>query len=389
MEKFINALLILLGILAMIFPNSFLAPTIAVMILSTAAIILRGKITYNYKILFFWLVLSVIFVFYMIGNTKYSSFFPELFFKYCISPFCWIVIGTYLKATFDYRKIIKLLSVISFFSLGSVIVLYALMSMGYISIVKLFFANPNIDTNKLGFTLHVYGTLIFFAINFKTITQLFPKFLVILYTLLFIITIFLSGRTALILTFLLGVFYYFIFNFLNIKKSVAISMFLMIFLFIGLAYNYRMVEDYFSIDLSQYIETNLNKVKESGGEERSQQTKEIIEAIKNYPYGTGFDEVFIIRDYVKRFNYEVLILATIMRFGILTFIIILASMVSIMGWNIRNLFKDRLENFWLLGFISILLSSFTNPYLESIAFQWMFFLPIVFMAKDNVKISFT
>lgn len=387
MEKFINVLLILLGILAMVFPNSFLAPTIAVMILSTAAIILRGKISYNYKILFFWLVLSVIFVFYMLGNTKYSSFFPELFFKYCVSPFCWIVIGTYLRATFDYKKIIKLLATISFFSLGSVIVLYALMSMGYISIVKLFFANPNIDTNKLGFTLHVYGTLIFFAINFKTITQLFPKFLVVLYTLLFIIIIFLSGRTALILTFLLGVFYYFIFNFLNIKKSVAISMFLMIFLFIGLAYNYRTVEDYFSVDLSQYIETNLNKVKESGGEERSQQTKEIVEAIKKYPYGTGFDEVFIIRDYAKRFNYEVLILATIMRFGIFTFIIILASLVSIIGWNIRNLFKDRPENFWLLGFISILLSSFTNPYLESIAFQWMFFLPIVFMAKDNVKIS--
>ncbi|WP_415328658.1 O-antigen polymerase [Chryseobacterium sp. MMS23-Vi53] len=388
MEKFINVLLIILGVLVMIFPNAFLNPTIVVMIVSTLAIIVRGKIHYNYKILLFWGVLSTIFTCYMLGNTKYSSFFPELFFKYCASPFCWIVIGTYLRSTFNYEKVIKLFATISFFSIGSVIVLYILMSFGYISIVKLFIANPNIDTNKLGFTLHVYGTLIFFAINFKTITQLFPKFLVVVYVLLFIVTIFLSGRTALIFTFVLGILYYFIFNFFNIKKSVAISMILMVFLFIGLLYNYKAIEDYFSIDLSRYIETNLNKVKESGGEERSQQTKQIIDAIIEYPYGTGFEEVFIIRDYTKRFNYEVLILATIMRFGIFTFIIILSSLISIVGWNIRNIFKDKSENFWLLGLISILLSSFTNPYLESIAFQWMFFLPIVFLAKNNVKISF-
>lgn len=388
MKTFINLLLMMLGILVMVFPNSFLAPTIALMLLSTAAIVLRGKINYNYKILLFWFILSSIFTVYMLGNTKFIDFFPELFYKYCISPLCWIIIATYLKSTFEQEKIVKLLITASFFSLISVIVLYFLMSIGYISIVKIFVANPNIDTNKLGFTLHVYGILIFFAINFKNVLQLFPKYLVIIYTLLFIIVIFLSGRTALIMNFVLGLLYFFIFNFFNIKKSVVISMILMVFLSIVLVYNYKIVEDYFSVDLSSYIERNLDKIKESGGEERSQQSKEIAEAIIEYPYGTGFEEVHIIRDYAKRFNYEVLILATIMRFGIFTFIIILASLISLIGSNVRNLFKDKLENFWMLGLIAILLSSFTNPYLEAIAFQWMFFLPIIFMSKNNVKISF-
>lgn len=387
MKTFINLLLIIFGVMVMVFPNSFLAPTIALMLLSATAIVIRGKIDYNYKILLFWFVLSCIFTVYMLGNTKFISFFPELFYKYCISPLCWIIIGSYLKSTFEQEKIIKLLITISFFSLLSVIVLYFLMSIGYISIVKIFFANPNIDTNKLGFTLHVYGILIFFAINFKTVIQLFPKYLVILYSLLFIIVLFLSGRTALIMNFVLGLLYFFVFNFFNIKKSVAVSMIVMVFLSFILVYNYKLIEDYFSVDLSGYIQRNVDKIKESGGEERNQQSKEIIEAIIEYPYGTGFEEVHIIRDYAKRFNYEVLILATIMRFGIFTFIIILASLIGLVGSNLRNLFKDRIENFWMLGLIAILLSSFTNPYLEAIAFQWMFFLPLIFMSK-NTKISF-
>lgn len=371
----------------MIFPNSFLAPTIGLMLLSTAAIVVRGKINYNYKILLFWFVLSSVFTVYMLGNTKFISFFPELFYKYCISPLCWIIIGTYLKSTFDQEKIVKLFITISFFSLISVIVLYVLMSIGYISIVKIFFANPNIDTNKLGFTLHVYGILIFFAINLKTVIQLFPKYLVIIYSLLFIVVIFLSGRTALIMNFVLGLLYFFVFNFFNIKKSVAISMILMVFLSLTLMYNYKLIEEYFSVDLSGYIQRNVDKIKESGGEERNQQSKEIIEAIVEYPYGTGFEEVHIIRDYAKRFNYEVLILATIMRFGVFTFFIILASIITTIGSSLKNIFKDKLENFWILGLIAILLSSFTNPYLESIAFQWMFFLPIIFLSKNNIKIS--
>lgn len=387
MKTFINLLLMILGVLVMIFPNSFLAPTIGLMLLSTAAIVVRGKINYNYKILLFWFVLSSIFTVYMLGNTKFISFFPELFYKYCISPLCWIIIGTYLKSTFGQEKIVKLFITISFFSLISVIVLYVLMSIGYISIVKIFFANPNIDTNKLGFTLHVYGILIFFAINLKTVIQLFPKYLVIIYSLLFIVVIFLSGRTALIMNFVLGLLYFFVFNFFNIKKSVAISMILMVFLSLTLMYNYKLIEEYFSVDLSGYIQRNVDKIKESGGEERNQQSKEIIEAIVEYPYGTGFEEVHIIRDYAKRFNYEVLILATIMRFGVFTFLIILASIITTIGSSLKNIFKDKLENFWILGLIAILLSSFTNPYLESIAFQWMFFLPIIFLSKNNIKIS--
>jgi hypothetical protein len=41
-----------------------------------------------------------------------------------------------------------------------------MMSLGYVSFVKYFIIAPNIDQNTgLGFTLHVYGSLIFFCFN--------------------------------------------------------------------------------------------------------------------------------------------------------------------------------------------------------------------------------
>jgi membrane protein implicated in regulation of membrane protease activity len=80
------------------------------------------------------------------------------------------------------------------------------MSLGYVSFVKYFIIAPNIDQNTgLGFTLHVYGSLIFFAA--AIIPSLFfikNGLLRIIYVFSFIIAAVLSGRTALILFVFLG-----------------------------------------------------------------------------------------------------------------------------------------------------------------------------------------
>jgi hypothetical protein len=80
-----------------------------------------------------------------------------------------------------------------------------MMSLGYVSFVKYFIIAPNIDQNTgLGFTLHVYGSLIFLPLQ-SFLHYFFIKWIVENYLRFsFIIAAVLSGRTALILFVFLG-----------------------------------------------------------------------------------------------------------------------------------------------------------------------------------------
>jgi hypothetical protein len=89
----------------------------------------------------------------------------ECIFKYIISPIFWITIFCYIRNNYSLDYIIKKLLIIAFISNVSVLIFYTMMSLGYVSFVKYFIA-PNIDQNTgLGFTLHVYGSLIFLPLQ--------------------------------------------------------------------------------------------------------------------------------------------------------------------------------------------------------------------------------
>jgi hypothetical protein len=76
---------------------------------------------------------------------------------------------------------------------------------GYVSFVKYFIIAPNIDQNTgLGFTLHVYGSLIFCPSIIPSFFFIKNGLLRIIYVFSFIIAAVLSGRTALILFVFLG-----------------------------------------------------------------------------------------------------------------------------------------------------------------------------------------
>ena len=141
------------------------------------------------------------------------------------------------------------------------------------------------------------------------------------------------------------------------------------------------IDSYLNYNFFEYLqEYNLGKIQQLGGEERSSQTALMFVQILNNPWGIGFSNIGIERSQRGGFQYEVLILATILRFGIITFTLISFSLIPVF----RNIFSfsklDIYKKFYLTGFLSIIIFSFTNPYLESFSFQWMFFCPLIFLS---------
>ena len=134
----------------------------------------------------------------------------------------------------------------------------------------------------------------------------------------------------------------------------------------------------------------LSKIQEFGGEERVGQTSLMLQQILLHPWGVGFRNIGIERNFDRSFQYEVLILATIVRFGVFGFVIILLSLYPVFKNLVTFIHLDIYHKFLLVGFLSIIFFSFTNPYLESFNFQWMFFCPLVFLSdfiRDSYKVT--
>jgi len=391
MKKIIDFLLIIFSFLAVIIPNSFQIVSISVFTLLFVFIQIYSRRVYDVYLVINWVVISLLFLGFILISPIVNSQKLELIFKYIISPFFWITIFCYIRKIYTLNFIIKWLILLGFLGNLSVLILYILMSMGYIDLIKYFIEFPNIDSNSgLGFTLHVYGNLAFFSIAMMP-SMFFIKnnVLKVLYVFLFLIAALLSGRTALIVSVLLGlclfVVYYKRFSF-NLRKILIIGATSVLLSQIA----YDQFTKYFDVNIIDDISSDhFSKIQESGGEERAIQTDQILKQFYNYPLGSGFVTLKIVRNELKTFDYEVLIIAVLMRFGIITFLILLISI----GTNFSHLFlKKRLINsnerdFFILGFFAIILVSFTNPYLESFCFQWMFIGPIVLMKEKIIMLS--
>lgn len=385
MQKIIHFLLLPFAFLVIVVPNSFQTFTISIFTLLFLLILISVKRIYDIRLLIFWVVISLLFSVFIFASPIDDANKLELVFKYIISPLFWITIVSYVRMQFSIDDIMKYLILLGFISNLSVPILYITMSAGYVSIVEYIIKAPNIDQNTgLGFTLHVYGSLIFFAIAVMPSLFYIRKIAYkIIYIFSFIVAAVLSARSAFLFLILVGLS----FGIFYIKKTSINIKNIFIFIFLGLLllqFSFTQYSKYFDVDIVDYFEsTHINKVKEVGGEARVSQTNEMLEQFYKNPLGSGFVTLDTIRDEVKTYSYEVLILATLVRFGLVTFLVILYSLFSSLGnifssnVNMRKQAKDIL----IFGFIAILISSFTNPYLESFCFQWMYFLPLIFLKK--------
>jgi hypothetical protein len=390
-RRLIHLLLMIFAFLVIVLPNSF--QVFSIIIFCTLAVLMNvsAKQIYDAQLTLFWGLLSIIFLAFILMSDVKPDDKLQLIFKYIISPFLWLTTFCYIRKTYSMEYLIKRLVILAFIGNLSVVVLYVLMSMGYISLVSYIINAPNIDQNSgLGFTLHVYGSLLFFAVAlvpslFFIKNQLFR----IIYVSSFIVSALLSGRTALVLFVFIGLslFLFYIKRF-NFKASAILKTFIFVII-IGQIF-ITQYSKYFNLNLLDYIQSeHLAKIEDSGGQERSTQTKQILNQFAENPFGSGFVSLSIVRNDLKPYNYEVLILSVLMRFGIITFLLICYSIVSNFKYlAFSGLLRTNLGySFFALGLVGIIVSSFTNPYLESFFFQWMFFGPLVMLKKDIHYIS--
>jgi hypothetical protein len=381
LKKSIDALLLILAFFVLLIPNSFQLITAALITVINFVLFLKyKKLLVKGYMLFFWIVLSAIFIFYIsLSETKLQYKF-EIGLKYVYFPLMWMNIFTYIKQNFSLERIAKILFGFSFASFFVVIFLYVAMLNGY-NYAEYFIEAPNINSDYfLGFTLNVYGNLIFFAAGLFILPQIYKsKIVEYFYIIIFILVALISARTALLVSLMIG-FTILLVHYVYLKKYKVPSTYIISMIVIVILLGY-FTQTYLNYRFFDYIqESSLSKLQSLGGEERTSQTSLMVDKILNNPWGIGFSNIGLERNSERDFKYEVLILATVMRFGIFFFLIIVASLYPFYV-KIANFFSlTNYQKFYMVGFFSILIFSFTNPYLESFDFQWMFFCPLIFLS---------
>lgn len=380
LSRSIYGLFFLLAFCVLIFPNSFQLLTAVLLVGINFLIFIETKenIIKPYFI-FCWGILSSIFIFFIAMSDLKFQFKIELFLKYVFFPILWINIFSYLKQNVEIDKITRVLFVFLFLSFLSVIILYFLMLNGY-NYVEYFFKDPNIDADyHIGFTLHVYGNQIFFAAGVFILPQITKsKLIEFLMIFLFVVVAFISARTALIAALAGGMGLYYL-NYLLSKRYRTPLLYLIIFVVAFFIFD-SFTRANLNYSFFDYLKNgSIDEVMNLGGVERTSQTSLMVDKIIENPWGIGFGNIGIERNADRDFKYEVLILVTVLQYGIIPFTLIVLTLVPVF----KNFFFftkiDNYRKFYLAGFVSIITFSFTNPYLESFCFQWMFFAPLVFL----------
>lgn len=326
----------------------------------------------------------------LIGYDRASDgSFLWLIFVYIVSPFIWICFFSFL---FD-RNIYLFLNFLAIYGLIACISVfvffYLFLNFGPDS-VRMFIDESNVDFSdgRVAATMHVYGSLIFVTTALISVSKPFlPKIVHGTLILLFGITAVFSGRSALQLAVIIGVFFHLIFS--DIRVGVRGLILISAVSFLSLLIIPQLVQ-IFSNDMSFDIWILLNdlfdKIMSGGGEERVDQYWSLLTgSMDNYFMGAGHGvPALVIRNEVSPWKYELLWLSTLYSVGVfgffvyaLPFVLSIACFSQLGKLNLRN----GVDVFMLSGMMSVAIASNTNPYMQSFDFQWMYVAPAVYFYK--------
>jgi hypothetical protein len=333
-------------------------------------------------------------IYMMIGFSNWASTvaLAQTFIIYVCSPLIWIVILAGMLEVVSERKLISWAIVLTFLGIISVgIFFYLFLNYGESSVL-FFIKEPNVNLTD-GFsaaTLHVYGSLIFFTGAFFA-TPLIVKDYITRYILLGSLAVCAatSGRSALIISLFLGMIIGFIFR----PKLVATdavqelgetnNKFPLLRVLAVAGIFSLIVITLSDIDPTVITRNFIDKLLSGGGSERTEQAEALMASIWNSSgMGMGHGvEVSYLRSDEFPWRYELIWLATLHRVGILGFIIyglpfMLCALNFFHKWRQSTITET--DVFVFSGFISALVASATNPYIEAFSFQWMYILPIVY-----------
>lgn len=386
---FFVALLLLL-FLSVVFPNSFREISLVMMLLAFAGSFYFVSIKCLDPI--YWMffaassIVTILYVLIGVINDAPSAALYMVPFVYVVTPLIWTFVLAAILSVRTVEYVIKLLIWMTVAS-GLTVAAFFYLFENYGKEAVGFFintdnANVNLTDGNAGATMHVYGSLIFLSAAFfaapSVVKNVFLRFL-----LFFIITIVAvtSGRSALMLSVLIGLFVgLFVGESSFKKKSINMLYYFMALIFLLLLL--PVVLGLYQIDLFNIINNMFDEVSSGGGEERIGQADALLEgAYSTYFFGSGHGVgVDFLRSEDHPWRYELVWFATLHRVGIFGSIIYLAPFVFYLFSTVRVLsFRGltKSEGYFFAGFLAAFVSSNTNPYIEAYPFQWMYILPLV------------
>lgn len=396
-------LLIVLFLLVSVVPNSLnteagVALSVAFM-LSVYFIALSKSLKKLISLFFLSVVVTIFYMMLGVYNDAPLIAIIQTSIIYIITPFFWIVIVAAmfnfvaLKTLIYWAKILTILSVVSV-----AVFFYLFLNYGEESVL-FYIKEPNINLQD-GFsaaTLHVYGSLIFFSGAFFSTPQIIKNYAV-RYTLLASLVIcgLTSGRSALIIAIFIGIFIGILHGeYSNIKIASSwttkiLSLFGIVL--VGSIF-YFYITTISEINFLIIIDNFIEKLLSGGGSERSEQAEALAHSVwSSYGLGAGHGiGVSSLRSEEFPWRYELIWLATLHRVGIFGFIVYAIPFVFcvskfIADWR-RNSISET-DLFIFSGFLSALVASATNPYIEAFSFQWMYIVPLVYFLVYRIDFKY-
>ncbi|MFD1816894.1 hypothetical protein SAMN04515674_11029 [Pseudarcicella hirudinis] len=385
-----------LGILA--FPNSFREYKYPFFLPAVLSVLLNLRNIPKEFLVIYLAGTIVTIVYIIVGYPNATAFEVSLIQSiviYIVFPFFWIFWLDYIFERYKTRVIVNFIILAAI--LGSLTVLLCLWLFlnGFKDIVALFIDDPNVNINEDGVVLikfHVYGSFIFIFSGFWAIVfdRFNYKYLIIL--IFFVVITFIAGRAALSMSLAIGL----IGTILSTVKSIKLKHIVSVIIYLVIIdLIFLIIENVFEISLINAITYAYDHIiSGGGGDERPMQFKALMKGVyDNYFLGSGHGVgVDLSRndDYVWR--YEILPIATLFRVGIIGLLIysypfLISTVRYIRLYRMKML--NSYDIFFYFGMFSICISSFSNPYLESIEFQWAYFISYVYFynRSKNLKVS--
>lgn len=387
----------ILFLLIIVFPNSFKFLSILFIIINFALCIpffCKNRIEFN--VLLYWMLcFFVTFLYIGIGfGERYLDVIPQIAFIYFISPVLIFLILHEAIFYFGVNRFFNLIIDMGIVASFSIIAFYFIFFNFGSEYLQILIAEPNIDVSNgiPRVNMHVMGSLIFIFggfFSFPTIVENLKKRIFVFF--LFSVVGILSGRSALILAILIGmagglflqVFYY--------KNMKVIGYVFNIFIF-GIGFIFSI--SFFGIDLLNVASDLVEKISSSGGDERRDQAIALWNGIvDNFFLGAGHGVgVSLVRNEEYPWRYEILWLATVYRVGLIGAAVYCWPFIFVFFIYVYFFFKKKClkyDHFVIMGFVSIFIAGFTNPYFESFEFQWMYVLPFVYflIRNNNLKLN--
>ncbi|UZK65052.1 hypothetical protein [Sphingomonas sp. M1-B02] len=316
---------------------------------------------------------------------------------YIVAPIVWILIGTSAAQRFGEDWIVWWLVILTWLALLSIVLFFfAFLTLGPSSVQFLTEdANVNVKGGFAGATMLVYGSLIFLAGGFFASPKVLRwRIAGLVMPAALIVGAITSGRSAYIIAIPIG---YAIGIALRPGLSEearaqggGIGLLPTIGMLIaGIGGVVALNSLFTQIDLNLIVNLFWGKLTSGGGDLRVEQADALWAGIEQ-SYGLGMGHgvgVRYLRSDAFPWRYELLPLASVLRVGIVGTIIYALPFLAYAGLLVRRFTAQSLslaDVYMAGGLVAALVATFTNPYMESFIFQWMYFLPVVALGMSSM-----